>query len=375
MTSGTTPCWTSSPTARAKPSAPSGVDAPERDFVRAAPLAPQVLRDPRHRRRAVRARLDVVDLGAEQPVEQRVGGRPVGPRAVEHEHALQPHARRHRGHDARRVRLDAADAQQRVGAFGDGRGGDDRDLADLVAAEPERDRIVALDEQARAAAKRGARASRDRGRARAASRDRGPGRPRAARAQPGRASCRVLYTPGLCPHCDDAAPRPRALHRLSRLRRRAPAAARGAAGTRGHGRVDRHLSCRPAPDARGHVRVPHRQRGGHARGRQRPAPGHEPRTRRAAQPRGAVPDVEAPARVLPVVRRSRVAAGVSGARRARRRPHRGPAPVRGARVAAAGGHPGAPAGARARRVGEPACRPGLAGGACSPRPSSPASSS
>jgi hypothetical protein len=94
-----------------------------------------------------------VHLGAEQRVEERVPRQPGGPLAVGYEHAPQPHPRGDGGHNAGRVRLDAAHAQQRVGALRDGGGGDDRDLAHLVSAEPERDRIVALDEQAWPAAK------------------------------------------------------------------------------------------------------------------------------------------------------------------------------------------------------------------------------
>ena len=47
---------------------------------------------------------------------------------------------------------------------------------------------------------------------------------------------------------------------IVRVRRGAAAAARGAGRRRRHGRVDRHLPCRPAPDAAGHVRLPDRQR-------------------------------------------------------------------------------------------------------------------
>ena len=50
------------------------------------------------------------------------------------------------------VRLHAAGGDERVGALGLRASGDERELADLVSAEPERNRVVALDEEARAAA-------------------------------------------------------------------------------------------------------------------------------------------------------------------------------------------------------------------------------
>ena len=79
------------------------------------------------------------------------------------------------------------------------------------------------------------------------------------------------------------------------------------------------------------------------RGRQ-PAPsGQQPRERRAALERRAIPDDEASAGVLPGVRRSRISARIRVAGGAGRRQERRPAALRGACVAAARAHPRAPA--------------------------------
>ena len=103
---------------------------------------------------------------------------------------------------------------------------------------------------------------------------------------------------------------------------RAAPAARRAGRRRRHGRVDRHVPRGARPRARRDVRVSDRQRRRRARGAQPPAPGHQSRHRRAARSRRAVPDDEALARVLPVVRRARLAGGLPLARRARRRSQR-----------------------------------------------------
>ena len=112
-------------------------------------------------------------------------------------------------------------------------------------------------------------------------------------------------------------------------------AARGADGSRGHERLDRHLPRRAAAVEERHVRVPDRQRRRHRRGRQPPASRHEPRHRRAARADRPVPHVQASARLLRGVRGARLAARVPGARRARRRPHARRAALGRARVAAA----------------------------------------
>ena len=92
-----------------------------------------------------------------------------------------------------------------------------------------------------------------------------------------------------------------------------------------------------ALDARGHVRLPDRQRRRRPRGGQPPAPDRQPRRRRAARPRRAVPHEQAPARLLPGVRRPRPAARLRVARRARRRQARRRPAIGRARVAAAAG--------------------------------------
>ena len=92
---------------------------------------------------------------------------------------------------------------------------------------------------------------------------------------------------------------------------------------REHGRVDRHLPRGREPDARRHVRLPHRQR---RRTRRRKTTSVISSSTSARDvPRSsivAVPDVQAPARVLPRVRRSRAPARVRVAGRARRRQER-----------------------------------------------------
>jgi hypothetical protein len=89
----------------------------------------------------------VDNLGAEQAIEQRIGRRRRRRRAVYDEHRAHPELRSRRRGRARVVGLHAAGGDQRVGAFGLRPRGDQRELADLVAAKPERDRIVSLDQQ------------------------------------------------------------------------------------------------------------------------------------------------------------------------------------------------------------------------------------
>ena len=143
----------------------SGVDAPSGITNGPASLRAQLRRGLVHGGRAGLARRDVADLGAEQPIEQRVRRRPGRRRPVGHEHAPQPHPRRHRRRRPRVIRLDAAGRDQRVGPFGQRLRRHELELADLVAAEPERNRVVALDEQRAAAAQGLARGERARRRA------------------------------------------------------------------------------------------------------------------------------------------------------------------------------------------------------------------
>ena len=69
--------------------------------------------------------------------------------AVGHQHRAHAELRRGRGGGARVIRLHAAGGNQRVGAFRPRLRRDQRQLAHLVPSEPERDRIVALDEETR----------------------------------------------------------------------------------------------------------------------------------------------------------------------------------------------------------------------------------
>src|SRR5581483_9330236 len=95
---------------------------------------------------------DVLDLGAEQLVQQRVSRRALGLRPVRDDHALHADMSRHRRRGARVVRLNAAHRDQRARGRLERGGGLELELPDLVAAEPKRNHVVALDEQARLAA-------------------------------------------------------------------------------------------------------------------------------------------------------------------------------------------------------------------------------
>jgi hypothetical protein len=129
-------------------------------------------------------------------------------------------------------------------------------------------------------------------------------------------------------------------------------------GRRQHGRVDRHVSRRPRPDARGHLRVPHRQRR-RVEGRRQPAaPRDQPGDGRPAIARRALSDVQAPARLLPELRGPRAPARLRCAGGARGGQERRRAALRGARVGVERADPAAGAVALARRLGEPARRSG-----------------
>ena len=145
-----------------------------------------------------------------------------------------------------------------------------------------------------------------------------------------------------------------AAHRVGR----AAAAARGAGCRRRTRRVDRHLSCGPRPGAQRDVRVPHRQRRRRARGTQPAASRDQSRDGCAARSRGAVPDDQALARVLPVLRRARLARRVSVAGRARRRQVGRSAAMCQPRVGIARGDPRARAGAFTGRLGQSSRRSG-----------------
>ena len=119
------------------------------------PGARQLPRRLVHRGRPLLARRDVADLGAEQKVEERVGRRPRRRGPVGDEHRAHPGHRRGGGCHPRVVRLHASARDQRVGARLDRLRQQEPHLADFVAAEGERQRVVALDEEAAAIADRG----------------------------------------------------------------------------------------------------------------------------------------------------------------------------------------------------------------------------
>ena len=108
----------------------------------------QLRGNPFHRRRAILAARDVANIGAEQAIEQRVRRRLPRRRAVGDEDAAETHPRGDARGGARMIRLDAAGRDQRVGAVEDRLRRHQPQLAHLVAAESERNGIVALDEQA-----------------------------------------------------------------------------------------------------------------------------------------------------------------------------------------------------------------------------------
>ncbi len=98
------------------------------------------------------ARRDVADLCAEQACQERIGRRTLRLRAVGDEDAAKSQPRSRSGGHARVIRLHAAARDERIGLIGHGIGGHQPHLADFVAAKGKADRVVALDEQAGAAA-------------------------------------------------------------------------------------------------------------------------------------------------------------------------------------------------------------------------------
>ena len=93
-----------------------------------------------------------MNLGAKQCVEQRIRARGRRGRAVGDEHAPEAEPRRRRRGGAHVVGLDGTDGDQGVRTARFRVGGDQLQLAYLVAAEPKGNGIVALDEQPRRAA-------------------------------------------------------------------------------------------------------------------------------------------------------------------------------------------------------------------------------
>src|SRR5439155_5275746 len=111
-----------------------------------------------HGRRAFFPRGDVGDLGPEERVEKRIPPGPLGRRPAQDQYAAQPQPGGGGRGGAGVIRLDAAHREQRVGPFVVGLRGHHVELAHLVAAEREGDRVVALHEQAWPAPQRGAQA-------------------------------------------------------------------------------------------------------------------------------------------------------------------------------------------------------------------------
>ena len=103
--------------------------------------------------RTVLASVDVFDVRAEQTVEQRITSRLRRCGAVEHENTLHAKRGRRRGRDARVIRLQATRRNQRVGARCHGLGAHEAHLANFVSAKRERNRVVTLHQESRAAAK------------------------------------------------------------------------------------------------------------------------------------------------------------------------------------------------------------------------------
>ncbi len=186
-----------------------------------------------------------------------------------------------------------------------------------------------------------------------------PGR-RCARTAPSRPAGRMG------PYCILAKREPVSRHaecRRAGRRRRTPSAPRRTGVRRRHGRLDRHVSRGPHAQLAADVRLPDRQRRWRARGGQPPSPHREPGGGRAARPRCPVSHEQAPARLLPCLRRSGESARVRVAGGARRRQARRRAAIGGARLAAAATD--SPADHRrpgAGRLGQPVPRRGAAGG-------------
>ena len=150
MTSGLRPAVAISATPRANPSAPVAVDAPSGTT--------NGWRPSRVRRSATSiifgarsSRLDDVVHGrAEQLIEPRVAGGRRGRRAVERRARPKPERGAGGGGDARVIGLHAAARDERVGAGGERFGRHRLHLPHFVAAQAERQQVVALHEELRA---------------------------------------------------------------------------------------------------------------------------------------------------------------------------------------------------------------------------------
>ena len=102
------------------------------------------------------SRGNVANLGAQQLVQQRVGRRTCRRCPVRHQNAAHAEPRGNGGRRAGVIRLHAAARDQRVGPLGARARRNELQLADLVAAESKRNRIVALRQERRRAAQGGA---------------------------------------------------------------------------------------------------------------------------------------------------------------------------------------------------------------------------
>src|SRR6185312_7206115 len=112
----------------------------------------QTVGDVAHGRGAAVAIVDVDHFRAKEDVEQRVRGGMFGTAAVDDEHRVHAELHGGRGRHARVIRLQRAGGEQRVEAVDLRTRAEQCELADLVAAERESDRVVALDEELRSAA-------------------------------------------------------------------------------------------------------------------------------------------------------------------------------------------------------------------------------
>ena len=359
MTSGRRPAAASSATPRANPSAPVGVDAPSGTTNGWRPAAREVVGDLCHLRRArVAARRRSARIGAEQPIEPRVAGRRRRRRAVEDEHDRKPERGAGGGGDARVIGLQPAARDERVGAGGARFGRHRLHLPHFVAAQAERQQVVALHEESRARRRptplrrRVSSIDRRRMRRERDGRERHQGGERGGHRHPP-----YLYSLSILPMPSRARKRRwwSALARLVRRVGRAAPASRGARCRRRHGRVDRHVSRGARPRARRDVRVPDRQRRRRARRAQSAAPRHQsraPTCRAIAWCRSSRRSIRSSS-VSSYAERA-WHEGLPLARRPRRRSRGRPAAVRGARLAAARGDSRARARAHARRLGESA---------------------
>ena len=119
----------------------------ERNDNRASSLAAELSCNPLHGWRALLARTHIAHVSTEQTIEQGVRRDPVRRGAVRDEHAPEPEPGGDRGRRAGVVGLNAAGGDEGVGPFRDRLRRNQLQLANRVAAEAERNRIVALHQE------------------------------------------------------------------------------------------------------------------------------------------------------------------------------------------------------------------------------------